>query len=445
MSRLILAGSRSCFRPKSGILQLVAPIRIARVSSASKPPSSEDDIARYEDRAPASESEKQPVDPRKFFDLTPDEQREALRAKNERDIAEIRARREEMDQVSHHVPGFNQLSLGERLKVEKGLKAPLDVKAYLELAGFDLRRNELYPYHPQIGPAVKVTPYGRNFFFPYAWGVCLVSQIGFMPDVSILAAGAVAGLAMRIATTAGVAAHREYKGQVEHFDESKFFRIPTENLMLTAALGTSVATAAMALVCNPWYVSVSVPLCAGLTWFFPQYAPLTAAVGGILGSFTGPYLDQLAWEKILPVQASVLAGAACSHYVFTMEGTKASVAALGTLSLGTAAALAGMHKMFYPFFSLASVQMVATALQNYHVRSEYNGRRVRSGWYRDIPPGGQQAIFGLMVLVGMMMGRRYSHRVGLVIRDRDTDTMNLDKREGALAPNVPATVSSISG
>jgi len=342
-----------------------------------------------------------------------------------------------MDQLSHHVPGFNQLSLEERLKVEKGLKAPLDVKAYLELFGFDLRRNELYPYHPQIGPAVKVTPYGRNFFFPFAWGVCLVSQIGFMPDFSVFAAGAVAAVAMRIATTAGVAAHRDYKGLVEHFDESKFFKIPTQNLVLTACLGTSVATAAMALVCNPWYVSLAVPACASLTWMFPQYAPLTAAVGGILGSFTGPYMDQVAWEKIIPVQASVLAGAACSHYVFTMEGTKASVAALGSLSLGTAAALAGMHKMFYPFFSLASVQMIGTALQNFHVRSEYNGRRVRSGWYKEIPPGGQQAIFGLVMFVAMLMGRRYSHRVGLIIRDRETDTMNLDKREGALAvPNL---------
>ena len=404
-------------------------IRISS-SSSSKPP---EDIARVSESQPTTEPEKKIEDPRKFFDLTPEEQREVLRMRYEKEIEAIRARREEMDQVSHHVPGFNQLSLQERLKVEKGLKAPLDVKAYLELMGFDLRRNELYPYHPQIGPATKVTPYGRNFFFPFAWGVCLVSQIGFIPDFHVFAAGAVAALAMRIATTAGVAAHREYKGQVEHFDETKFFRIPTQNLVLTAALGTSVATAAMALVCNPWYVSVAVPICAGVTWMFPQYAPLTAAVGGILGSFTGPYLDQVAWDRILPVQASVLAGAACSHYVFTMEGTKASVAALGTASLGTAAALAGMHKMFYPFFSLASVQMIGTVLQNYHVRSEYNGRKVRSGWFKDIPPGGQQAIFGFIMFVAMIMGRRYSHRVGLIVRDRDTDSMNLDKREGALA------------
>jgi len=390
-----------------------------------------------DDSLPASEPEKKLADPQKFFELSPEQQRAVMRERNEKEIDQIRARREEMDQLSHHVPGFNQLSLEERLKVEKGLKAPSDVKAYLELLGFDIRRNELYPYHPQIGPAVKVTPYGRNFFFPYAWGVCLVSQIGFMPDFSVFLAGAVAAVAMRIATTAGVAAHRDYKGQIEHFDESKFFKIPTQNLVLTAALGTSVATAAVALVCNPWYVSLAVPACAGLTWMFPQYAPLTAAVGGILGSFTGPYMDQVAWEKILPVQASVLAGAACSHYVFTMEGTKASVGMLGTMSLGTAAALAGMHKMFYPFFSLASVQMVATAFQNYHVRSEYNGRRVRSGWFKDIPPGGQQAIFGFIMFVGMLMGRRYSHRGGLVIRDRETDSMNLDKREGALAvPNV---------
>ena len=409
-----------------------------RISSSSSKHT--EDLAKVEESVPSIEPEKKVTDPRKFFDLSPDEQREVTRLRYEKEIEAIRARREEMDQVSHHVPGFNQLSLQERLKVEKGLKAPLDVKAYLELIGFDIRRNELYPWHPQIGPATKVTPYGRNFFFPFAWGVCLVSQIGFMPDFHVFAAGAVAALAMRVATTAGVAAHREYKGQVEHFDEAKFFRIPTQNLVLTAALSTSVATAAMALVCNPWYVSVAVPACAGLTWAFPQYAPLTAAVGGILGSFTGPYLDHVSWDRILPVQASVLAGAACSHYVFTMEGTKASVAVLGTASLGTAAVLAGMHKMFYPFFSLASIQMVATALQNFHVRSEYNARKVRSGWYKEIPPGGQQAIFGFIMFIAMMMGRRYSHRVGLVVRDRETDSMNLDKREGALAvPSLAQT------
>lgn len=387
---------------------------------------------RMETSVPIESPEKKLINPQRFFDLTPEEQRELMRLRYEREIEQIRARREEMDQVGHHVPGFNQLSLEERLKVEKGLQAPLDVKAYLELFGLDIRRNELYPVHPQIGPAAKVTPYGRNFFFPYAWGVCLVSQIGLTPDVSVFLAGAVAALAMRVATTAGVAAHRDYKDQVEHFDETKFFRIPTQNLMATAALGTSVATAAMALVINPWYASLVVPACAGITWAFPQYAPLTAAVGGILGSLTGPYMDQLAWEKILPVQASVLAGAACSHYVFHMEGTKATIAGLGSLSLGTAAVLSGMHKMFWPFFSLASVQMVGTALQNYHVRSEYNGRRVRSNWFKEIPPGGLQAIFGLMMFGAMLMGRRYSHRVGLVIRDRDTDDMTLDKREGAL-------------
>jgi hypothetical protein len=408
-----------------------------RVTSSGQPPQSskEQQVAPVDvkDSAPTEAPEKKLLNPRKFFELTPEEQREVMRQRYEREIEQIRTRKEEIDQVGHHVPGFNQLSLEERLKVEKGLKAPLDVKAYLELMGFDIRRNELYPVHPQIGPAVKVTPYGRNFFFPFAWGVCLVSQIGFMPDVSVFVAGAVAALAMRVATTAGVAAHRDYKGQVEHFDEAKFFRIPTQNLVFTAALGTSVATAAMAMVVNPWHASLVVPACAGITWMFPQYAPFTAAMGGILGSLTGPYMDQLAWEKILPVQASVLAGAACSHYVFHMEGTKASVAGLGALSLGSAAILAGMHKMFYPFFSLASVQMIGTALQNYHVRSEYNGRKVRSGWFKDLPPGGQQAIFGFMMLIAMILGRRYSHRVGLVIRDRDTDGMNLDKREGALA------------
>ena len=202
---------------------------------------------------------------------------------------------------------------------------------------------------------------------------------------------------------------------------------------MTAAVGASAATALMALVVTPWYASLLVPACAGLTWKFPQYAPLTAAVGGILGSLTGPYMDQLAWAKILPVQASVLAGAACSHYVFHMEGKKASIAAVGVASLGSAAVMAGMHKMFWPFYSLAGVQMIGTALQNYHVRSEYNGRRVRSGWYKDIPPGGQQALFGFALFVAMILGRRYSHRVGLVVRDRETDTLNLDKRQGAMA------------
>lgn len=369
-------------------------------------------------------------DPRAFYSLTSEEQREVMRQRNEEEIARIRARREELDQVSHHVPGFNQMSLPERLKVEKGLKAPLDVKAYLELAGFDVRRDELYPVHPQVGPAAKATPLGRNFFFPYAWGVCLVSQIGHMPDLTTFAAGATAAVAMRIAATAGVAAHTEYKGQGELFDETKFFKIPTENLIMTAAMGTSVATLMMGLVVNPWYASVLVPACGVVTWFFPQYAPLTAAVGGILGSLTGPYVELLPWEKILPVQASVLAGAACSHYVFHMEGKKASVAAMGVASLGSAAVLAGMHKMFWPFYSLAGVQMIGTALQNFHVRSVYNGRRVRSGWFKDFPPGSQHAIFGFLIFVAMMLGRRYSHRVGLIIRDRDTDSMNLDKREG---------------
>lgn len=401
-------------------------------SSSSKPPTETQGVVAETTDKVAPEVEKR-LNPRGFYELSPEEQREALRLRYEKEIDQVRARREEMDQVSHHVPGFNQLSLEERLKVEKGLKAPLDVKAYLELFGFDVRRNELYAVHPQIGPAAKATPYGRNFFFPYSWGVCLVSQIGLVPDLSVFAIGAAAAVAMRIATTAGVAAHNEYSGSVTHFDESKFFRIPTQNLVMTAAVGASAATALMALVVTPWYASLLVPACAGLTWKFPQYAPLTAAVGGILGSLTGPYMDQLAWAKILPVQASVLAGAACSHYVFHMEGKKASIAAVGVASLGSAAVMAGMHKMFWPFYSLAGVQMIGTALQNYHVRSEYNGRRVRSGWYKDIPPGGQQALFGFALFVAMILGRRYSHRVGLVVRDRETDTLNLDKRQGAMA------------
>jgi hypothetical protein len=378
--------------------------------------------------------------PQSFYELTPEQQRELIRERYENEIKEIQDRRAELDKVSNHVPGFNQMSLPERLKVEKGLQAPLDVKAYLELLGFDVRRNELYPVHPQIGPAARVTPYGRNFFFPFSWGVCLVSQIGFMPDFSVFLAGAVAALAMRVATTAAVAAHREYRGKVEYFDETKFFKIPTQNLIMTAAIGTSVATATMALIVNPWYASMLVPACGAVTWFLPQYAPFTAAVGGILGSLTGPYMDALNWEKILPVQASILAGAACSHYVFHMEGQKASVAALGAASLGSAAVLAGMHKMFYPFFSLASVQMIGTALQNFHVRSDYgSGRRGgRTGWFKDFPPGSQQAIFGFFVFISMILGRRYSHRVGLVIRDRETDGMGLDKRENLVSSGYVA-------
>jgi hypothetical protein len=196
----------------------------------------------------------------------------------------------------------------------------------------------------------------------------------------------------------------------------------------------------MALVVNPWYASMIIPVCGAFTWFFPQYAPITAAVGGILGSLTGPYVEHLDWEKILPVQASILAGAACSHYLFHMEGQKASVAALGAASLGSAAVLAGMHKMFYPFFSLASVQMIGTALQNYHVRSDYgSGRRGgRAGWFKDFPPGSQQAIFGFFMFIGMVLGRRYSHRVGLIIRDRDTDGIGLDKRENVVSSGYVA-------
>jgi len=384
------------------------------------------------------ETNKGIVDPQRFYELTPEQQRDALRQRYEKEIEQIQERKAELDKVSNHVPGFNQMSLPERLKIEKGLQAPLDVKAYLELLGFDIRRNELYPVHPQIGPAAKVTPFGRNFFFPFSWGVCLVSQIGFMPDFSVFLAGAVAAVAMRVATTAAVAAHREYKGNSEYFDATKFFKIPTENLVMTAAIGTSVATAAMALVVNPWYASMIVPACGAFTWFFPQYAPLTAAVGGILGSLTGPYVEHLPWEKILPVQASVLAGAACSHYVFHMEGQKASIAALGAASLGSAAIFSGMHKMFYPFFSLASVQIVGTALQSYHVRSDYgSGRRGgRTGWFKDFPPGSQQAIFGFFVFVAMILGRRYSHRVGLIIRDRETDEWNLDKRENVVSSGL---------
>ena len=424
----------------------------SRIFCAKKVNSSDDIIqSKPSETSPTEETPKQvSVDPQVFYSLTPEQQRELTRKRYEKEIQSIQDRRAELDQVSHHVPGFNQMTLAERLKVEEGLKAPKDVKAYLELMGFDVRRNELYPVHPQIGPAAKVTPYGRNFFFPFSWGVCLVSQIGFMPDVSVFAAGAVAAVAMRIATTAAVAAHRDYKGQVEHFDETKFFRIPTENLVMTAAIGTSVATSMMALVVNPWYAAALVPACGAFTWFFPQYAPLTAAVGGILGSLTGPYVEYLPWDKILPVQASVLAAAACSHYVFHMEGVKASVAALGSVSLGSAAVLAGMHKMFYPFFSLASVHMIGTAIQNFHVRSDYGtGRRGgRTGWYKDFPPGSQQAIFGFFVFMAMILGRRYSHRVGLIIRDRETDDMNLDKRENmissgyiAAAPTAAAAVA----
>ena len=381
------------------------------------------------------------IDPQVFYSLSPEEQRDLIRQRYEKEIQAIQDRRAELDQVSHHVPGFNQMTLAERLKVEDGLKAPKDVKAYLELLGFDVRRNELYPVHPQVGPAAKVTPFGRNFFFPFSWGVCLVSQIGYMPDISVFAAGAVAAVAMRIATTAAVAGHGDYK--VDHFDDTKFFRIPKENLVMTAAIGTSVATTMMALVVNPWYASALVPACGAFTWFFPQYAPLTAAVGGILGTLTGPYVEHLPWDKILPVQASVLAGAACSHYVFHMEGKKASIAALGTVSLGSAALLAGMHKTFYPFFSLASLQLVGTALQNFHVRSDYgNGRRGgRTNWYKDFPPGSQQAIFGFFVFFAMILGRRYSHRVGLIIRDRETDDLNLDKRENVISSGYMTTAT----
>jgi hypothetical protein len=375
------------------------------------------------------------LDPQKFYELTPEEQREVLARRYEREIAQIQARRAELDAVSHHTPGFNQLSLGEKLKVEKGLDAPKDVKAYLELLGFDVRRNEIYPVHPQVGPAAKVTPYGRNFFYPYAWGVCLVSQIGYMPDVSVLLAGAVAAGAMRVGATAAVAAHNEIKAGPIYVDEAKFFRIPTENLVLTAAIGTSVATASLALVVNPWYACALVPLNGIVTWYLPQYAPLTAAVVGILGSLTGPYVEFLPWEKILPVQAAVLTGAACSHYVFHMEGQKATVAALGVASLGTAAVLSGMHKMFYPFYAAAGLQIVGTALQNFHVKSEYAGRRnIRSEWYKKVPPGSQQAFFGFMVFLAMIMGRRYSHRQGIILRERATDNLNLDSRE-LLAPN----------
>ena len=378
------------------------------------------------------EPEKKIQDGRAFFDLSMEDQRELIRLRNEKEISQIRARREELDQISHHVPGFTNISLPERLKVEKGLKAPLDVKAYLELIGFDIRRDELYPVHPQVGPAAALTPYGRNFFFPYAWGVCLVSQIGFMPDFAVMLAGGVAAIAMRIAATAGVAAYREYSGKREEFDESKFFKIPITNLLMTSVVGTSVATAAIGLVVNPWYVSLLVPVSAGLTWVFPQYAALTAASGAIIGSFTGPYVDSIPWEKVLPVQATVLAGAACSHYVFHMEGTRSSIAALGASSIGTAAILSGMHKMFFPFFSMATLQLVGTAMQNHHVRSDFNGRRVRSAWFKEVPPGGQQAIFGFFMLVALLLGRGYSHRVGLVVRERDTDSLNLDLRKHSL-------------
>ena len=416
--RVLVRSSSPFFR-----LQSRGPFVSSFSSSSSKDTSP---VSKQEEGL--SEAEKKVIDGRAFFDLSPADQREVVRVRNEREIAEIRARREELDQVSHHVPGFSNMSLPERLKVEKGLKAPLDVKAYLELVGFDLRRNDLAAFHPQIGPAAKVTPYGRNFFFPFAWGVCLVSQIGFMPDLSVFVAGGLAALAMRIASTAGVAAYKD--SEVKNFDETKFFRIPKQNLVMTSVLGTSVATAAVGLVVNPWYTCLLIPVSAGLTWKFPQYAPLTAAAGAILGSFTGPYLETVPWEKVLPVQASVLAGAACSHYVFHTEGGKATIAALGVASMGSAAIFAGMHKMFYPFFSMASLHIVGTALQNHHVRSSYNGRRVRSAWFKEIPPGGQQAIFGFFMLVALLLGRGYSHRVGLVIRDRDTDKMlDIDSRK----------------
>ena len=201
--------------------------------------------------------------------------------------------------------------------------------------------------------------------------------------------------------------------------------------MLTSAIGASVATAAMAAVVSPWYMCALIPFNAVVTWFFPQYAPITAAVGTILGTLTGPYAVD--FQTVLPLQASILIGAACSHYVFHMEGKKASVAALGATAIGTAAVFSGMHKMFYPLFGVASVQIVGTALQNYHVASVYgSGRRVRSDWYRKVPPGAQQAFFGFMILCAMLLGRRYSHRTGLIIRERETDSLDLDKRESAL-------------
>ena len=373
------------------------------------------------------------VDPQAFYALSPEAQKAALRQRHEQEIEAVRDKRAEMDQLSNHVPGFNAMSLGERLKVEKGLKAPLDVKAYFELIGFDVRRNELYAPHPQIGPAIKLVPFGRNFFFPFAWGVCLVSQIGYMPQFTVFAAGALAALAMRIASTAGTAVYLERSNLVPDFDESKFYRIPTQNLALTAALGTSAATAAMALVVNPTVACLAVPICAAVTYRFPQYAPITAAAGAVLGSLTGPYTAVLPWEQILPVQASVLMAAACSHYVFHQEGKNAAIAAVGVAALASSSLFAGMHKMFYPFFSLASLQIVGTAFQNFHVRSEYSGRRSRASWYKDFPPGSQQAIFGGFVLVAMLLGRRYSHRVGLIIRDRETDELELDKRETGMA------------
>jgi hypothetical protein len=437
---IVFSRIRTCLPSTRLSLPLSSQVRVFCANKPSKPEDLLTSQPEDESLLDKPESKQISVDPQVFYSLTPEKQRELMRQRYEKEIKAIQDRRAELDQVSHHVPGFNQMTLAERLKVEEGLKAPKDVKAYLELLGFDVRRNELYPVHPQIGPAAKVTPFGRNFFFPYAWGVCLVSQIGFMPDISVFAAGAIAAVAMRVSTTAAVAAHRDYKGQVEHFDETKFFRIPTENLMLTAAIGTSVATTMMGLVVNPWYASAIVPACGAFTWFFPQYAPLTAAVGGILGSLTGPYVEHLPWEKILPVQASILAGAACSHYVFHMEGKKVSLAALGSVSLGSAAVLAGMHKMFYPFFSLASLQMIGTAMQNFHVRSDYGtGRRGgRTSWYKDFPPGSQQAIFGFFMLLGMLLGRRYSHRVGLIIRDRETDDLNLDKRENVISSGYVA-------
>ena len=365
------------------------------------------------------------VDPQAFFELSPKEQRLAVRARHEKEVESIREKRAEMDQLSHHVPGFSAMSLGERLKVEKGLKAPLDVKAYFELIGFDVRRNELYAPHPQVGPAAALVPFGRNFFFPFAWGVCLVSQIGYMPNFATLCAGALAAISIRIAATAGVAAHLP----VFEMDESKFYRITTINLVLTAALGTSAATALMALVVNPAYACVLVPACGAVTYWLPQYAPLTAAAGGILGTLTGPYISQLGWLEILPVQASIMAAAACSHYVFHQQGKNALLASVGVAALGSSAVLSGMHKMFYPFYALGGLQLIGTAVQNFHVRSGYGaGRRTRSGWFKDFPPGSQQAIFGGFVLLAMLLGRRYSHRVGLVIRDRETDSLNLDKR-----------------
>lgn len=378
-----------------------------------------------------------PADPQKFFALTPEEQRDIMRVRHEKEIEAIQTRRAEMDTVSEHTPGFNQLTLGEKLKVEKGLNAPLDVKAYLELLGFDVRRNELYPVHPQVGPAAEVTPYGRNFFYPYAWGVCLMSQIGYLPDVGVLLGGGVAAVAMRVGSVAAVAAKRESSADPVYVDETKFFRIPSENLYLTAAIGTSVATASMALLVNPWYACLLIPVNGVVTWYFPQYAPFTAAIGGVLGSLTGPYVGNLPWEKILPIQAAIVTGAACSHYVFHMEGQKATLAALGVASIGTAAVLAGMHKMFYPFYAIAGLQIVTTAVQNFHVKSDYGaGRRnIRSDWFKKVPPGAQQAFFGLVVFVALLVGRRYSHRTGIIIRDRETDTLNLDGRE-LLAPGL---------